>query len=188
LIGKRALLGVAMMLAAWAVSAGEQTLWVDPGETHVTFTLGATMHTVRGSVEVVSGEIRFDLDGGAAAGEIVLDAASAQTGNSKRDKKMHTKVLESERYPTIVFTPESIEGELGDVGSGWIALSGKISIHGTERPLVLEAKVEREGDNMSGDITFTVPYVAWELKDPSTFILRVAKEVEVKVELRGSLQ
>jgi len=188
LIGKRTLLGAAVLLTAWVGLAEEQTFRVDPGETRVSFTLGATMHTVRGTLGVVSGEIRFDLDGGAAAGEIVLDAGSAETGNSKRDKKMHTKVLESERYPTIVFTAERIEGELGDVGAGWIALHGRISIHGAEHSLILEAEVERDGDRISGDFTFTAPYVAWEIKDPSTFILRVAKEVEVIVEVRGNLQ
>ena len=45
-----------------------------------------------------------------------------------------------------------------------------------------------EGDNMSGDINFTVPCAARKIEDPSTFFLLVAKQVGVKVLTRAILQ
>jgi hypothetical protein len=34
-----------------------------------------------------------------------VDATSGDTGNTGRDHKMHQEILESQRYPEIIFTP-----------------------------------------------------------------------------------
>jgi len=48
-----------------------------------------------------------------------------------------------------------------------------------------------EAEIVGGDFTahgqFDIPYVEWGLKDPSTFILRVAKEVQVTIETEGTI-
>ena len=41
--------------------------------------------------------------------------------------------------------------------------------------------------NLSAKGHFTVPYVKWGLKDPSIFVLKVAKEVEIDLALNGRL-
>ena len=62
-----------------AAHAAEQTLTLDPAATRIGFELGATLHSADGSGKPERGAIRFDPDGGAASGEIVLDATSAST-------------------------------------------------------------------------------------------------------------
>jgi len=42
----------------------------------------------------------------------VFDATRAETGNQGRDRKMHEEVLESARYPEIVFTVSGASADL----------------------------------------------------------------------------
>jgi phage host-nuclease inhibitor protein Gam len=48
-------------------------------------------------------------------------------------------------------------------------------------------QIHIEGNGLTAKTHFTVPYVKWGLKDPSIFILKVAKEVEIDLTLAGSL-
>jgi hypothetical protein len=43
-------------------------------------------------------------------------------------------------------------------------------------------------DVVTATADFTVPYVAWGMKDPSNLMLRVDKTVSVHVQLNGTLK
>jgi polyisoprenoid-binding protein YceI len=180
-------LPAALALAAPA-SAQERVATLDPARTAVEFRLGATMHTVEGAARLESGKIQFDLQAGTATGEIIVDGRSLDTGNVKRDRVLHEKVLESEEHPRMVFRCQSIDGELPISGAGHVAISGSFEIHGEEHPLVLDFDVEVDGADLRATTAFTVPYVEWGMKDPSKFLLRVKKEVEVTIRAVGTLR
>src|SRR5271165_5339273 len=72
-----------------ALRAQDLTIDLDPAATKIDFTLSATMHTVHGTFKLKSGRIHFDPSTGKMSGAIVVDATSAETGNSSRDAKMH---------------------------------------------------------------------------------------------------
>ncbi len=178
-----------LLVHASIAEPADQTLRIDHERTNVTFTLGATGHTVHGTMHLSEATIHFDLETGAASGRVVFLAARTETGKMKRDKKMYKKVLESEQYPEIVFTPESISGALPDGGgASEIELSGIVSIHGSTHPVVLVAQVERTGQTITSTSGLTVPYVAWGMEDPSVFVMRTDKEVEVTIEIEGILE
>lgn len=174
-------------LAAAPAAAAERTLTLDPEATRIRFTLGATLHTVEGTARLSRGEVRFDPETGAVSGRLVVDATSADTGNEKRDRDMHDEVLESERFPEIVFAPSEMAGDFDPDGESRLTLSGTLEIHGTSHPLTLEVTATAEGRRLTAATSFAVPYVEWGMKDPSKFILRVDKEVEVTVEAVGEL-
>ncbi len=168
-------------------SAEEWKVVLNPEESALNFELGSTLHTVHGAMNLVSGDLTFDSETGQASGLIRVDAQAIETGNGKRDKKMHEVVLESEKYPLFEYRVEHVEGDFKAEGNSELELVGTLSIHGSEHPLVVPVEVR----NLNGKITviarFMIPFVEWGMKDPSVFIFRVDKEVAVHIEVNGSL-
>lgn len=186
----RRVLGLAVLVSlslAGSVRAEEQVLRLDAGLTKVDFTLDATLHAADGTLGCTSGEVRFDLATGAASGRLVFDATSTQTGHEGRDRKMHEEVLESARFPEIVFTPAKIDKRVDDMGNGDVRLTGTLAIHGADHPFTIAARVRRNGDKVSATGSFDIPYVAWGMNDPSVFVLRVAKVIKVRFSTVGTL-
>ncbi|MCU0233363.1 MAG: YceI family protein, partial [Thermoanaerobaculales bacterium] len=79
-----AVIAMAALGTAPAAASGLE-IELDPARTQVRFSLGATLHTVHGSLRLTSGTLSVDPATGLADGEIVADASSAETGNHKRD-------------------------------------------------------------------------------------------------------
>jgi polyisoprenoid-binding protein YceI len=174
---------VCLFLSLTACSLWGESIAVrlDPAHTEVAFTLGATLHTVEGTFKLKSGELTFDPATGKASGDLVVDAASGQTGNGSRDKKMHEVVLESAKYPEIVFHPDRVEGKVDPAGHSQVQLHGMLNIHGTNHEMTVPLTVDAENGGYRATATFSVPYVKWGMKNPSTFMLRVKDTVEITV-------
>jgi polyisoprenoid-binding protein YceI len=181
----RSVLFLVVLAVPVATTAAERAVVLDPAASRVTFTLDTTFHEVHGTMALAGGEIRFDAGTGAASGEIVVDATRAETGNGKRDKKMRGEVLETGRYPKIVFRPGKIEGAVAATGRSVIRIVGVLTLHGADHPMTLEATVEGNGDTVAGDLEMQIPYVEWGMQDPSILVARAAKTVTVKVRAAG---
>jgi polyisoprenoid-binding protein YceI len=171
-----------------ASSAQESVFTLDPAETKIEFTLPATAHTVHGTFKLKSGEIRFDTSSGKASGTVVVDATSGESGSDGRDKKMHQEIIESPKFTDIVFTPEHVQGTVAPEGGSQIQMSGIFRLCGQEHAMTLTFAVEHAaGNQLKIETHFSVPYVEWGLKNPSTFILRVDKSVGVDIHAVGQL-
>ena len=182
---------LAILTAVWAVVplalAQEATLRLDPEKTTVSFTLEATLHTVHGTFRLKSGEIKFNPATGAASGAVVVDAASGQTGNQRRDRNMHRDVLVSERYPEITFTPTRVIGNVQPQRESSVQVDGVLRLRGSDHPITLPFTVHASASELRATTQFTVPYAAWGLKNPSTFLLHVADKVELSIDATGKL-
>lgn len=176
------------LAAATPLGAAERTLRLDPAATTIRFRVQARAHQVVGTIPLVSGELRFDPATGAASGEIVMDPARAVTGIGKRDRTMRAMVFEVARFPLVVFEPTAVVGELPEQGEGEVRLEGILAIHGGEHRLSLPVTVQAGASGIRATTTFEVPYVAWGMTNPGNAMLRVADTVEVRIEMRGTLQ
>jgi polyisoprenoid-binding protein YceI len=170
---------------AWGQET-EATLNFMPSQTTVNFTLGDVLHTVHGSFNLKSGHVRFAPASNAIKGEIVVDATSGNSGNTGRDRKMHREVLESARYSEVTFLPDQVQGKVLALGTSAVQVHGMLGIHGTEHEITVPAQVELAPDHWSLIVHFAVPYVKWGMKDPSTFILRVEKTVDIELHVAGA--
>ncbi len=182
---------LAILAAVWAVVppafAQEATLRLDPEKTTVSFTLEATMHTVHGTFRLKNGAIKFNPATGAASGAVVVDATSGETGNQRRDRNMHRDVLVSERYPEITFTPTRVIGNVQPQGESSVQVEGVLRLQGSDHPITLSFAVQASEGGLRATTQFTVPYVAWGLKNPSTFFLHVGDKVELSIDASGKL-
>jgi hypothetical protein len=100
---------------------------------------------------------------------------------------MHSDVLESERFPEVVFLPKRLSDYRGDARQGKVTIHGRIQIHGSEHELAIPAEATFDDSRVQLRSRFLLPYVKWGMKDVSTFVLRVGKTVEVSVEATGTL-
>jgi polyisoprenoid-binding protein YceI len=166
----------------------ESAVTLDPAKTTIAFTLDSTLHTVHGTFKLKSGQIHFDLGTGKVTGQVVVDATSGDSENKGRDKKMHQETLESQRYPEIMFTPTKVQGSLNPHTESQVELSGVFRIHGEDHEVTISLVVEPpSGNQLQATANFSVPYIKWGLKNPSTFILRASDTVEITIHAVGQL-
>jgi polyisoprenoid-binding protein YceI len=179
----------AALFCAPGLFAQESVFTLDPSKSSIEFTLGASLHTVHGTFKLKRGEIHFDLAKGTASGSIVVDALSGESGNESRDKKMHQEILETPKFSEIVFVPSRIQGTIAPQGTSQVAVAGVMKLHGKDHEMTLNFAVQpgTQGQGAVATATFSVPYVKWGLKNPSTFLLRVTDSVDVDVHATGQL-
>jgi polyisoprenoid-binding protein YceI len=169
-------------------ATSELVLTIDPSQSKVHWMVDSTLHTVHGTFALKSGTLHFNPQTGKAGGEIIVYAPSGESGNGSRDKRMHKEILETEKYPEVVFRPQQVEGSVPRSGASDVKLSGVFSIHGADHPLTAEVHANLSGDHWTGTGKFQVPYITWGIKDPSNFLLKVKPVVDVELELSGALK
>ncbi len=184
---RRAILTVLFLSLSVAAAAQNAALQLDPQHTIINFTLGDVLHTVRGTFQLKRGALRLDPASGKLTGEIVVDAKSGQSGNGMRDRKMHREVLESDRYPEIVFRPDRVDGAVSLSGTASVRVHGIFAIHGAEHELTIPAEVKMAPGYWTATLHFAVPYVQWGIKNPSTLFLRVSESVDIDLTASGNL-
>lgn len=172
---------IPIALAVCAAATGQEiVLTPDPAHTTVQFKLRATLHTVHGNFKFKGGTIRFDPATGKISGEAVVDAASGASGDDTRDRRMHKDILESAKYPEIVFTPDRVDGTVARQGASRIQVHGAFRMHGAAHEIMLPVEVRMNQGRASVTATFSIPYVQWGMRNPSTLLLHVSDKVEIE--------
>lgn len=173
---------LALMLAPLGCPAASSlSLDLDPAKTEIHFTLHDVLHTVHGTFQLKKGSIQFEPESGKASGAIIVDVTSGESGSDARDHRMHKQILESLRFPEATFTPDHVGGKLAPQGQSQLDVHGVFNIHGAGHELTMHFQVERAGDQLIASTHFTIPYVQWGMKNPSDFVLKVDKTVDVDV-------
>jgi len=153
---------------------------IDPTTARVGFDLEATLHTVHGRTEQVSGEIvakasstpeAFDL-----TGSVRISAAGLDTGNGHRDKKMREESFAVGRYPAITFDAEHL-------GPGRVhpdnekrtshTLRGNLTIRGVVRSVEIPVVVEESIGRLIVEGNLTIRWADFGIPDPSFLFVRI---------------
>lgn len=157
-------------------------LHFDAAHTQIRWILNDVLHKVRGTFQLKGGLVSFTPATGAAEGELLVDLDSGSSGDGARDRKMKQDVLETQTYPEAIFHPEKVSGTLRPGTTQQLTVDGTFTIHGQDHPLRMVVSAQMtDATHVHLTTRFAVPYVQWGMKDPSTFVLRVGKQVAVDV-------
>ena len=180
------LAGISVALLAPA-AAQQIQVTLDRGKTRIDSTLGDVLHTVQGTFQLKSGAIWFDAKTGEASGKIVVDAARGNSDNRTGYGKMKKEVLETARYPDIVFAAKHVNGFVSGQDALTIQVAGNFTIHGGTHDLTLTLPIVMKNTAVEAHTKLDVPYVSWGMKDPSTLFLKVDKSVQISIAAVGEL-
>ncbi len=137
--------------------------------------LSAAGHNPTIAIRDFSGEADFSPeDLGKAALTLRINAGSLAVTDdvSERDRRemertMREEVLESARYPEILFHSSNVSGSKAGEGQYSLNLRGDLSLHGTTNSQVVPAQVIVNGDTLRAHGEFTVRQTAYGIKPVS---------------------
>jgi hypothetical protein len=172
-----------LLTVTTALFGQEKVLELNPAQTRVEFTLSDILHTVHGTFKLKRGTVHYDVATGKCSGEIVIDARSGDSGSEARDKRMHKNILESGQYPEIAFLPDHMDGPISKA-----SIHGLFRIHGKDHEMTILVEAVPTASGLDVTTHFSVPYVRWGMKNPSTLFLRVGDTVSIDVRAAGRIQ
>jgi len=172
-----------------SVAFGQQlAVEFDKTATKIDWILVGNVHTVHGTFRLKQGAVTFDQGNGNLSGELVVETDSGDSGSATRDKRMKKEVLETDRFPEVRLKVTRLEGSITAEIPSTVRLSGQLKIHGASHEVSIPLQVTLRGGEFSGKGKFVVPYVEWGMKDPSNFLFKVNKTVEIDVAAVGHVK
>lgn len=151
---------------------------IDPGVSRFTIKAYATGmfsafgHNPTIAVRDFSGEAKFapgTLEEACLTLKIKADSLTVQDKISDKDKKeiertMNQQVLESTRYPEIVFTTSSVSSSKSGDGQYTVNLVGELSLHGVTNKQPVAAQVALIGNTLRAHGDFSVLQSSYGIK------------------------
>jgi polyisoprenoid-binding protein YceI len=179
------------------VAAPAASYKVDPEHTSVTFTVRHLLTKVKGRFDRFEGRITLDpahLEQAKVEGTI--DVASINTNVEERDKDLRSaRFFEVEKFPKISFTSTKISDINPDKKGG--KLHGKLTMHGVERPVVLDVSYLGEAKDPWGNLRagFTAATMihrkdfglTWNETLETGGVL-VGDEIKIEIDVEGTVE
>ncbi|HEY8735644.1 MAG TPA: YceI family protein [Candidatus Dormibacteraeota bacterium] len=123
---------------------------IDPAHSSATFAIRHMMSKVRGNVSIKEGWIEADdkEDPASAKVDVVLDAATINTGVAARDADLRSpNHLDTAKFPTVTFQSKRIEGK----DPKHFVVIGDLSIHGVTKEFRLDCSFGGEAKDPWGN-------------------------------------
>lgn len=164
---------------------------INPKNSEIGFNLDSTLHMVHGKAKQFSGTLRVpaDLKPEGFSVELAVSVKEMDTDHEKRDKKMHNVCFVVEEFPEVRFKSTKFTGipELPASGEKFqFTLEGDLTIKDVTKNVSIPVEVTSKGNGTLFSGKVWLNYIKdFKIKDPSVFIFRVAKKVEVFFEVEA---
>jgi len=189
--------GIAIALSGLALRAEQRPARplryrIEVAGSSVRWELPASFRPILGIVPLFHGFVEADpLSSGAwdVRCRIVVPAASMRTGSQLRDRTLREKVLETDRFPEIVFELRRFTGDLSRFRLGEtfsVEAAGDLPVHGKNAPVQLPVDVSVFPGAVVLRGSFPVHWKSYGLQDPSfPVVARVNEPMQVDFRLRA---
>jgi polyisoprenoid-binding protein YceI len=161
---------------------------LDPHESTVRFDADARLHTFSGTAGTLFGRIRLPGNVPSADAEacVQIDAASLTTGIDLRDARMRKSHLETDHFPTILFTLSGLERiELLDADWFTATLRGVLTLHGVTSPLKVAVKARLSSTLLEVEGEVPLQLSGFQISIPSFLFVAMKDEVIVRFKLKA---
>jgi polyisoprenoid-binding protein YceI len=147
---RRIVVTACLAALAWVPAAHATQYQVDPDHTSVGFQVRHLFTKVSGRFDKFNGTITYDpAHPEQATVSGTIDASSVNTNNEKRDTHLRSKdFFDVATFPQITFASTSATQVDAAKHSG--KMDGKLTIHGVERPVVLDVAFLGTGKDPHG--------------------------------------
>lgn len=149
-----------------------------------------SMLSIEGKGQGPSGMIKLTRSG--PEGTLTLDLSTLDSGIALRDEHLKEKYLEIQkgngtfRNAEVSLTQFSLpEGE--SFLKEKVPFTGKLKLHGIERPIEGDVKIEKKGNTLKIDTQFPLKLSDYQIAIPNYAGITVGEEVKVTVHLQGTL-
>jgi polyisoprenoid-binding protein YceI len=108
-------------------------------------------------------------------GPITVDVNQLTSDSRHRDDAIRGRWLESDKYPTAVFTPTSIEGLPKTYVAGetvHVRITGNLTVHNVTKPTVFTGTLKLSADTLTGAMESTVLMRDFGFDPPSIMMLQ----------------
>ena len=172
--------------------AGPRVFQINQDESQVQFSIYEELRgapkTVIGVSNQVAGEAAVDFNDLSTAqlGVIQIDARTLKTDDNQRNRAIGNRILHTDQYEYITFTPTQIMGLNGSavVGQSFtFQIAGNLTIQDVTQPIVFDATVLVEApDRLSGTATTTIQRGDFNLVIPNVpFVANAGEDVTLEI-------
>jgi polyisoprenoid-binding protein YceI len=166
---------------------------ISQDESQVRFTIFELLRgqpkDVIGVSNQVAGQVAVNLAdlSTAQVGEIVINARTLQTDDSRRNQAIRNRILFTDQYEFITFKPTQISGLSGSAAPGQsftFQVSGDLTIKDITKPITFDVSVNVESpERLVGSAKATLNRADFELVVPSVpFVANVGETIALEID------
>jgi polyisoprenoid-binding protein YceI len=177
-----------------ATAASGLTIFeIDSSQSQVRFIITEELRgqpkTVVGTTNEVAGELALDPNDLSLTqvGIIQVEARSLSTDSSQRNQAIRNRILNTDQYEFITFTPTGVTGLSGSGAPGQtytFQIAGNLTIRDITQPVVFEATAKADSlDQLSGTATTTIQRADYNLIIPNApGVANVGESVTLEID------
>jgi polyisoprenoid-binding protein YceI len=179
--------------AAPAAQGGVLVYQINQDESQVRFNiyelLRGSPKDVIGKSNQVAGQVAIDLNdlSTAQVGEIVINARTLETDDSRRNQAIRNRILFTDQYEFIKFTPTQISGLSGSAAAGQsftFQVTGDLTIKDVTKLVTFEVNVMVESpERLVGSAKTTIALADFNLSVPNVpFVANVGETMTLEMD------